>query len=90
MRVFVQDDEGVAGVQFKLDGDDLGPEDTGSPYLVAWDTTTVANGTYTLTAVARDTSGNTATSASVVVTVDNPDIVAPTVSITASTSSPNA
>jgi fibronectin type 3 domain-containing protein len=61
----------VAGVQFKLDGNNLGAEDTTAPYSVNWDTTTVANGSHTLTAAARDGAGNTATSSSVTVTVSN-------------------
>ena len=47
----------------------LGAEDTTSPYSVSWNTTTVANGTHTLTAVARDAAGNTTTSTTVNVTV---------------------
>ena len=66
------DNVGVAGVQFKVDGADLGAEDTTSPYSVAWDTTTATAGTHTLTAVARDAAGNTTTSAAVSVTVSNP------------------
>ncbi len=65
------DDTAVAGVQFKLDGANLGPEDTTPPYAAAWNTTTTPNGAHTLTATARDTSGNTATSAPVGVTVAN-------------------
>src|SRR5947208_1016938 len=41
------DNVGVAGVQFKLDGANLGAEDTGVPYSVMWNTTTIANGTHT-------------------------------------------
>ena len=59
------DNVGVVGVQFKLDGANLGAEDTTSPYSVTWDTATVANGTHTLTAVARDAAGNSTTSAGV-------------------------
>ncbi len=33
------DNDAVAGVQFKLDGADLGVEDTSAPYSVSWDTT---------------------------------------------------
>lgn len=73
------DNTGVVGVQFKLDGINLGSEDTSSPYSITWDTTTATNGTHSLTAVARDAAGNTKTSTSVSVTVDN---AAPTVSIT--------
>ena len=59
------------GVQFRLDGADLGAEDTSAPYTMAWDTTGVANGPHTLSAVARDAAGNTATSSDVAVTVSN-------------------
>ena len=62
---------GVAGVQFKLDGANLGAEDTTSPYSVSWNTTAVTNGTHTLTALARDAAGNTTTSTAVTVTVAN-------------------
>ncbi len=65
------DDIAVAGVQFTLDGANLGAEDTGSPYSVSWNTTTATNGTHTLRAVARDAAGNTTTSAPVSVTVSN-------------------
>jgi len=65
------DDVGVVGVQFKVDGANLGVEDTTAPYSVAWNTTTIANGSKTLTAVARDAAGNVTTSAAVTVTVSN-------------------
>jgi hypothetical protein len=64
------DNVGIAGVQFKVDGSNLGVEDSSAPYAVSWDTTSVANGQHTLTAVARDAAGNSATS-SVTVTVSN-------------------
>src|SRR5207244_1120255 len=62
------DNVGVAGVQFKLDGVNLGAEDTASPYSVPWDTTTATNASHTLTAVARDAAGNQATAAALTVT----------------------
>src|SRR5947208_3377852 len=65
------DNVGVAGVQFKLDGSNTGSEITSAPYNYILNTTLVANGTHTLTAVARDAAGNLATSASVTVTVSN-------------------
>ena len=65
------DNGSVAGVQFKLDGANLGAEDTTSPYSVSWDTFSAPNGAHTLTAVARDGAGNTTTSAAVPVTVSN-------------------
>src|SRR6266513_1939453 len=71
----------VAGVQFKLDGNNLGAEDTTAPYSVPWDTTTASNGSHTLTAVARDSLGMLWTSDPVTVTVFN-DTTPPSVSIT--------
>ena len=65
------DNQAVAGVQFRVDGHDVGAEDTAGPYSVVWDTRGELNGSHTLTAVARDGAGNTATSASVAVTVSN-------------------
>ncbi|MGH8589217.1 MAG: Ig-like domain-containing protein, partial [Gammaproteobacteria bacterium] len=47
------DTVGVAGVQFKLDGTNLGAEDTTAPYSVTWNSTTATNGSHTLTARAR-------------------------------------
>lgn len=66
------DNVGVAGVQFKLDGANLGSEDTSSPYSISWNTTGVSNGSHTLTAVARDAAGNTTTATNVTVTISNP------------------
>jgi hypothetical protein len=65
------DNVGVAGVQFQLDGTNLGPEVTSQPYGGSWNTTTAPDGSHTLTAVARDAAGNKATSAPVAVTVKN-------------------
>jgi hypothetical protein len=65
------DDVGVAAVQFLLDGANLGTEDASEPYSVAWDTSGAANGSHTLSAVARDGAGNSMTSAPVAVTVQN-------------------
>ncbi len=75
----------VAGVQFKLDGGNLGAEDTSAPYSVSWNTTGAANGAHTLTAVARDGLGIRYTSNAVTVTVANapppppPDTTPPSV-----------
>jgi hypothetical protein len=66
------DSVGVVGVQFRLDGANLGAEDTVSPYSYSWNSTTAANGTHALTAIARDAAGNRTTSAAVSVTVNNP------------------
>ncbi len=64
------DNVAVAGVQFKLDGANLGSEVTSAPYTLAWDTRTASAGPHTLTAVARDAAGNQTTSASVPITVE--------------------
>jgi fibronectin type 3 domain-containing protein len=83
------DNTGVSGVQFKLDGANLGSEDTSSPYSASWNTTTVANGSHSLSAVARDAAGNTASAATQTVTVNNPvaDTTPPDTTITAKPSS---
>src|SRR5207245_1066495 len=65
------DNVGVVGVQFKLDGNDLGMEDTTNWFSVSWDTTKTTDGQHTLTAVARDAAGNKGESAMVLVTVSN-------------------
>ncbi len=82
------DNVGVAGVQFLMNGNPIPnlTEDTTAPYSVTWNTTTVTNGTYTLTARARDAAGNTTTSAARTVTVNNvapTDTVPPTAALTA-------
>jgi hypothetical protein len=74
---------GIASVQFQVDGANVGAAVTVAPYNYAWNTTTVANGNHTLTAVAKDTAGNTTTSAGVTVNVSNTAVAKPTVSITA-------
>ena len=63
------DNQAVAGVQFRVDGSPVGVEDGNAPYSVAWSTLAVADGLHTLTAIARDSSGNTATSGPVQVNV---------------------
>src|SRR5205809_4595057 len=65
----------VRGVQLKLDGTNLGAEDTTAPYSVPWDTTTASNGSHTLTAVARDSLGVLWTSDPVTVAVSNPPTI---------------
>ena len=61
----------VAGVQFKVDGNNIGSEISTSPYTLTWDSTAVTPGVnHVLTAVARDTQGRTGTSAPVTVLVE--------------------
>ena len=70
------DNVGVIGVQFKLDGKNVGPEDTVSQYFYAWDTTKVSDGTHTLTAEARDAANNKRI-ASIAVSVGNVQTLPP-------------
>jgi hypothetical protein len=65
------DDVGVAGVQFLLNGQPLGAEDTSAPYTVLLDSTVLASGPYTLAARVRDAAGNQAVSLPVSVIVDH-------------------
>jgi len=64
------DNVAVVGVQFKLDGTNLGNEVLAAPYTVTWNSTQTSNATHTLTAVARDAAGNR-TSVNVSVGVSN-------------------
>ena len=76
------DDLEVARVRFSVDGTPIG-EDTAAPFEAAWTTTSVANGSHVVAAIAYDTAGH-ATTASAVVTVAN-DNGAPTVTLTSPT-----
>jgi uncharacterized protein (TIGR03118 family) len=64
------DDVGVTEVKFFAGTTAIGTSAT-APYSVNWNTTTVANGSVTLTAQAQDAAGNVGTSAGVKVTVSN-------------------
>jgi len=75
---------GIAGVQFQLDGVNVGTEVATSPYSFSWNTTTSTDGTHALAAVARDMLGNLTASSSVSVTVSNTPIVGPVISAVAS------
>ena len=68
-----QDNVSVSGVQFLLDGANLGTEDTVASYAIPWDTTTSINGSHTLAARARDTSNNQTISSPISVIVSNTD-----------------
>jgi hypothetical protein len=65
------DNVGVASVAFVLDGSQQLGSVTVAPYAVQMATSTLANGSHTITAVAMDAAGNKATSAAVTVTVSN-------------------
>ena len=80
------DNVGVAGVQFTVDGVNVGPQVTTPPFNYVWNSATAANGQHTVTAIAEDLSGNYNQS-SVTVTTTNVaiDTTPPTVAITSPT-----
>lgn len=71
------DDLGVTGVQFQLDGANLGGLDATPPYSRSWNTAGVPNGPHELRAIAFDTGGQSTISSPITVTVSNVAIPAP-------------
>jgi glucose/arabinose dehydrogenase len=77
VSVTATDNVAVAGVTLLVDGAPIGAEDTVAPYTFTFDTTLFSNSSHTLTARARDTSGNLGTGAGVAVTISNGPPVTP-------------
>jgi methionine-rich copper-binding protein CopC len=77
LQAAAADNIAVVGVQFKVNGVNVGSEDTVAPFRLAWDASAAAEGTYDVVAVAKDLAGNTTTSTAVQVVVDK---TAPTIS----------
>lgn len=77
------DNSGIAKVEFYVDTTLIG-NDTASPYSISWSSSSVTNGTHSLTSKAIDLAGNTVTSAAIGITTNN-EFVAPTTSVTAPT-----
>jgi peptidoglycan/xylan/chitin deacetylase (PgdA/CDA1 family) len=78
-------DASITKVDFLVDGQSVG-SDTQTPFSIAWDSTSVPDGTHTIAVHALDSSGNQVGSDSVTVTVDNsapppPDTTPPTSTI---------
>lgn len=65
------DNVGVVGVQFQIDGVNVGPELAAGPYSTSWNSTSVSNGPHVIGAVARDAGGNVTAAPPVNVTVNN-------------------
>jgi hypothetical protein len=65
------DSNGVADVQFMLDGKAIGPRDTKAPYTVVGDSRALTEGTHRLSAMAWDVAGNSSVSPEVSVTIAN-------------------
>jgi hypothetical protein len=61
----------IIGVQYQLDGANIGPLFREAPYILFWDTSLASNGSHTLTAVAKDVSANSATSSPIALTILN-------------------
>jgi len=78
------DNVGVSSVGFYVNGV-LQRTDTTTPYTCSWNTSSLAAGSYTLTARAYDAAGNVGESGAVTVTVVN-DTTAPTVALTSPSS----
>jgi hypothetical protein len=75
-QLVASDNVGVEAVQFTLNGAPLGPElpgtltpDTPATYQLTWDTRQFQDGTYQLSATARDAAGNVGTSTPVAIRV---------------------
>jgi hypothetical protein len=62
---------GVPSVQFYVDAVPLGTPVLAPPYMISWNTQTVADGAHVITATATDSAALTGNSAPVSVTVDN-------------------
>ncbi len=75
LSAIASDDTALASIQFKIDTNTLvGSAGSASPYSVNFDSTSVSNGSHTIIAVARDSSGNYATSSGVTITVSNTSV----------------
>lgn len=66
------DNVGVARVEIYVDGNLSADPDVAAPYVFGWDSTGVPNGSHTIYAIAYDAAGNSKTSSTVTVVVDNP------------------
>ncbi|MGH9857083.1 MAG: Ig-like domain-containing protein, partial [Acidobacteriota bacterium] len=65
------DNVGVIKVEFYVDGNLIGSQDASSPYSVSLNTTTLTNGSHSLTAKAYDQAGNVTTSGTRTINVSN-------------------
>jgi hypothetical protein len=87
--VAIDSGSGTASVVFKIDGAAVAT-DTSSPYTYAWNSTTVANGSHTVTATLTDNAGNTTTTTGIVFSVSNAASVATPTGLNATALSCNA
>lgn len=61
------DNTGVVSVQWYVDGTSVGSAQTVSPYTVSYDTSGLASGPHTISAVAKDAAGNVSTDSQILV-----------------------
>jgi Domain of unknown function (DUF1929)/Bacterial Ig domain/Carboxypeptidase regulatory-like domain/Kelch motif len=61
----------LTGVQFLLDGNTLGSKVTSAPYSMTWDSSATSGGTHTLSAIAYNSTGMSATSSPISLMVDH-------------------
>lgn len=82
VNITATDNLGVAKVELYLNGT-LYASYGSAPYNISWNTTSVTNGSYTLTARAYDAAGNVGQSPAITITVNNQagDATPPTVAI---------
>ena len=70
VKATASDNIGVKNVEFYVNGE-LQATDTASPWSFSWNTASLTNGVYTLSAKAYDASGNVGQSSNILVTVSN-------------------
>lgn len=81
LEVTVLDDIEIAGVQWKIDGANIGSEITDAPYSSSYYAGAYDTGYHSITAVVRDTSGNTASQTVNIFSTGIPDEQNPSVSL---------
>ena len=69
LKAGASDDVHVAGVQFRVDGVDIGPELWVPPFETTWNTASYGGGQHRITAVARDAAGNRTVANPIIVTL---------------------
>jgi hypothetical protein len=65
----------ITGVQFKVDGANVGSSGSSSPYSITWNSASVPDGPHVLSAIAADGAGNIATSSVNVTVRNNPPVI---------------
>ena len=65
----------LTGIQFKLDGADLGLKGYVSPHVMSWDSLTVPDGPHLLSVVATNAEGASATAAASIVVANLPPVI---------------